>query len=284
MKWQVSESWGRRREGGCSVPKRGEDREAKTMKSIGMTLTLTAALLAGVAVTTSAAYADDSWGTLSAYVAVTSDYRYRGISQNDKEFAPQGSLNWSGPEGFYAGTWLSKTNWGGNDPSFEADFYLGKHTDLGGTDLNIEAYYYSYPDAFFPGTKASYYETIAQLSHVFGPLTVTVTGANSPEWSLSGGTAWYLEGTAAYVATDWLTFSGNLGHQWVQNAKLYGASDYTHWDIGATATYKSFTLDARYVGNDISTGACSGFWMPTSKACEGGFVATLTYNIADLLH
>ena len=82
------------------------------MKSIGMKLTLAAALLAGVAVTTSAAFADDApaapnWGALTAYVAVTSDYRYRGITQDDKEISPQGSLNWVGPDGFYAGTWLS---------------------------------------------------------------------------------------------------------------------------------------------------------------------------------
>ena len=251
------------------------------MKSIGMKLTLTAALLAGVAVTTRAAYADDapSWGSLSAYVAVTSDYRYRGISQDSREFAPQASINWSGPEGFYAGTWESKTNWGGNNPSYEADFYIGKHTDLAGTDLNIEAYYYSYPD-YNPGggPAASYYETIAQLSHAFGPLTLTVTGANSPEWSLKGGTGWYGAGTAAYVINDWLSASGTVGHQWVDAAP----SDYTHYDIGLTATYKSFTLDARYVGNDIKK-ADAGFWMATPKAIDDGFVATLTYNIASLL-
>jgi uncharacterized protein (TIGR02001 family) len=255
------------------------------MQSIGLKLTLATALLTGVAVTTSATFADDapaapSWGTLSAYVAATNDYRFRGISQDAKEFTPQGSINWSGPDGFYAGTWLSKVNWTGtNNPSFEADFYLGKHTDLDGTDLNIEAYYYSYPDANFPGTKASYYETIGQLSHVFGPLTLTLTGANSPEWSLSGGTGWYVEGTAAYAVTDWLSFSGNLGHQWVAAAP----SDYTHYDIGATATWKSWTLDARYVGTDISKADCSAFWMSTPNACEGGFVATLTFNIANLL-
>jgi uncharacterized protein (TIGR02001 family) len=257
------------------------------MKSIGMKLTLTAALLAGVAVTTSAAFADDapaapSWGTFSAYVALTSDYRYRGISQNDREFAPQGSINWSGPEGFYAGTWLSKVNWGipNNNPSFEADFYAGKHTDLGGTDLNIEAYYYTYPDYnTFGGPKASYYETIVQLSHAFGPLTLTATGANSPEWSLKGGTGWYLAGTAAYVINDWLSVSGNLGHQWVAAAP----NDYTHYDIGATATYKSFTLDVRYVGNDIPK-ADAGFWMGQPKSIDDGVVATLTFNIADLLH
>ncbi len=251
------------------------------MKKLGLKLSLAAALMAGVAVTNTA-YADDapSWGTLSAYVAVTNDYRFRGISQDAQEFTPQGSINWSGSDGFYAGTWLSKVNWTGtNNPSFQADFYAGKHTDLDGTDLNIEAYYYSYPDAKFPGTKASYYETIGQLTHVFGPLTLTLTGANSPEWSLSGGTGWYVEGTAAYAVNAWLSFSGNLGHQWVDAAP----SAYTHYDFGATGTWKSWTLDLRYNGSDISKAQCAAFWMSTPHACEGGVVATLTYNIANIL-
>ncbi|MGA7673972.1 MAG: TorF family putative porin [Rhizomicrobium sp.] len=266
-----------------------------TMKSIGMKFSLAAVLLAGVAVTTSAAYADDApaapaWGTISAYVALASDYRFRGISQDDKNPSPEASLNWSGPDGFYAGTWLAKTNWSsvatcptcGASPTFEMDLYAGKHFDLDGTDLNIEAYYYSYPDAnaaVLGTTKsASYYETIVALSHTFGPLSLTVTGANSPEWSLGGGTGWYVEGTAAYTLTDWLSVSGNLGHQWVEAAP----SDYTHYDIGLTATWKSWTLDARYVGNDIKK-ADATFWIADPKNVQDGFVATLTFNIANIL-
>lgn len=253
------------------------------MKSTGLKLTCAMAVLAGLS---TAAYADDAaaapatpdWGTISAYVAVQSDYRYRGISQNNREFTPEGSVNWTGPMGFYAGTWLAKVNWGGNDPSFEMDIYGGKHFDLGGTDLNIEAYYYSYPDANFPGTKASYFETIGQLSHTFDKLTLTATGAYSPEWSLSGGTGWYAAGTAAYALTDWLSVSGTLGHQWVELAP----SDYTHWDIGATATWKSWVLDVRYVGNDIKKSDAS-FWMTLPKATDDTVMATLTFNIADVL-
>jgi uncharacterized protein (TIGR02001 family) len=269
------------------------------MKSTGLKLTCAAAALLGFGVT---AFADDtaapaapatpSWGTLSAYVALASDYRFRGISQNDRNLSPEGSLNWTGPDGFYAGTWLAKVNWTGlptvtetsamsPTPTVEVDIYGGKHFDLDGTDLNIEAYYYSYPDAnpAILGTYASYYETIVQLTHTWGPLTVVATGANSPEWSLKGGTGWYAEGTATYTLTDWLSISGNLGHQWVQRAP----SDYTHWDIGLTATWKSFTLDARYVGNDISKSNCA-FWIGTGPhSCQDGFVATLTYNIANLL-
>ena len=118
-------------------------------------------------------------------MALASDYRFRGISQNDKNPTPEASINWSGPDGFYAGTWLAKTNWTsvatcptcGASPTFEMDLYAGKHFDLDGTDLNIEAYYYSYPDAnkyvLLTTKKASYYETIVQLTHTFGPLSLS---------------------------------------------------------------------------------------------------------------
>src|SRR4051812_29917693 len=91
---------------------------------------------------TAPAFAQDapSW-SLTGYVDVQSDYRFRGISQNDKDPAPQGSLNLSGPDGFYVGTWLSKTDWAlaglSDNPSLEVDIYGGKHFDLGGTDLNV---------------------------------------------------------------------------------------------------------------------------------------------------
>ncbi len=164
------------------------------MKNLSMKLLLGAASLAGFAASTAPAFADDDWGTLSAYVDVQSDYRFRGISQNNNQFAPQASVNWSGPDGFYAGVWTSKIDWlglpiiGGN-PSYELDIYGGKHFDLDGTDLNVEAYYYAYPDAnklFLGPKKASFFEGIFQLSHSFGSLSLTATGAVSPEFSLGG--------------------------------------------------------------------------------------------------
>jgi uncharacterized protein (TIGR02001 family) len=250
------------------------------MKSMGLKVLLAAATLATLGATNASADpVTVLGGTLSGYVALQSDYRFRGISQNDQQPSEQASLNWAGPDGFYAGTWVSKVNWIGfyGNPTVEVDLYGGKHFDLGGTDLNIEAYYYAYPDAnkLALGPKAaSYYETIAQLSHTFGPIALTLTGSNSPEWSLGGGTGWYVEGTAAYTVNDWLSISGNIGHQWVQAAP----SDYTHYDIGATATWHSFALDARYLSTDIGSANC-GFWMGTGPdACKGGASITLTYN------
>lgn len=239
------------------------------------------------------AYADSILGpdfSISAAVAVQSDYRFRGISQNDKEFAPQATVNITGPDGWYAGVWSSKVDWGygrptggTNDPSYEVDLYGGKHTTIFDTDVNLEAYYYAYPD-FNVGPNlpnASYLEFIAQLSHTFGPVTATGTWAYSAQFAYGGGDSNYLEGTLSYPVTDWLSVSGNFGHQWVQNAKYYLGSDgdYSHFDIGATITYKSFTLDGRYVGTNANAFTCS-YYMGTTGACSGGFIGTLTYNIS----
>jgi uncharacterized protein (TIGR02001 family) len=241
---------------------------------------------AGMAILFAAgAWADTPNWALSGALTVQSDYRFRGISQNDTDPAPQGTLNFIGPDGFYAGTWLSKIDWklaGENDnPGFEMDIYGGKHFDLGGTDLNVEAYYYAYPDAdTFGGSKASYFEAITTLSHSFGPLAVNGTWAYSPEFSLGGGTGNWLAGGGSYTVADWLSVSANLGHQWVQAAKYFGSRDYTEWDLGATAAWKSFSLDARYVDTDLGKGSCANFWMPTRNACQAGFVATLSYNFS----
>lgn len=250
------------------------------MKSFGLKVSFAAVALAAAAAPAVAADEATDFGKVSAYVAVESDYRYRGISQNDRQFTPEGSVNWTGPYGFYAGTWLAKVNWGANNPSFESDFYAGKHFDLGGTDLNVEAYYYSYPD-YNPagGPKASYFEMQGYLSHTFDKLTLTATGAYSPEWSLSGGDGWYGAATAAYAINDWLSVSGTVGHQWVKQAP----TDYTHYDFGATATFKSWSLDLRYVGNDIGKANCTAYWMGgTSNACGDTVKLNVTYNIADL--
>jgi uncharacterized protein (TIGR02001 family) len=238
---------------------------------------LAGATFVGLIAAADSAMAAD-WGTLSAYGAITSDYRFRGISQNDLEFTPQASVNWSGPDGFYAGVWASKMDWVFTTTSLEVDIYGGKHFDLDGTDLNIEAFYWAYPDN--PGSiSASWFEGIVQLSHTFGPLTLTATGSYSPDFSFETGDAFYVEGTASWAVLDWLSISGNVGHQWV-NSTL---PEYTHYDIGASATWHHWVLDARVNGTDMNSFQC-GFYVGGSNACVAGFVATLTYNIPDILN
>jgi uncharacterized protein (TIGR02001 family) len=249
-------------------------------------LFLGAMSLAGVCSAAAPAFADDapSW-SLTGAIDVQSDYKFRGISQNDRDPSPQGTLNLSGPEGFYVGTWASTVDWklGGlnSNPSVEVDIYGGKHTDLWGVDWNFEPYYYAYPSAnTLGGATADYFELINQFTKAVGPVTFTGSWAWSPEFSLGGGTGNALYGGVSYTINDWLSVSGNVGHQWVQAAKYFGSRDYTYGDIGVTATYKGFALDLRYNGTDLSSAQCSNFYMGTTHACAGDVVATLTYNVS----
>jgi len=257
------------------------------MKNLTKTI-LGAVSLAGVALSVAPAFADDappapSWA-LTGYVQVTNDYKFRGISQNDRSPSPQGTLNLTGPEGFYVGTWASTVDFDptkSTNPSLELDLYGGKHTDLWGVDWNIEPYYYAYPSENYPGAPQSdYFELINQFTKAFGPVTAQVTYAWSPSFTFRTGEGNYLAGNLAYTITDWLSVSGNVGHQWVEFARLSASRDYTYADIGFTATYKGFGLDLRYSGTDLGAAPCASFYMTTRHACAGNVIATLTYNFA----
>jgi len=69
-------------------------------------------LIGGVVVSTiasSAVYA----GEISANVALTTDYVWRGISQNQEDPALQGGFDYAHDSGFYLGAWAANVNFGG---------------------------------------------------------------------------------------------------------------------------------------------------------------------------
>lgn len=243
-----------------------------------MKMALGSLSLLGLASMTTPVLAQSDW-TATASVAVQSDYRFRGVSQNSRDVTPQGALNLTGPDGWYIGAWASQIDWqmgGVDNPNVELDVFGGKHFALGdGWDLNASAYGYIYPDAnTFGGPAASFFEGIFTIGKAFGSVYVDAVYAVSPEFSLGGGVSHYVEGQTVITLTDWLTVSGNVGHQWVELAP----TDYTHADIGATATWKGLSLDLRYVGTSLNKADC-GFYMGTKNACAAGFVGTIGYSI-----
>src|SRR5262245_11531050 len=94
-------------------------------------------------------------------VALTSDYIFRGISQNNQEPALQAGLEYAADSGFYVGTWGSNVSWLSDTPvpdddisnSVELDFYggyRGKFTESVGYDVGALYYWYpgDYPSGF----------------------------------------------------------------------------------------------------------------------------------------
>ena len=80
-------------------------------------------------------------------MALTSDYRFRGLSQTGKKPAIQGGLDYSHESGVYLGTWLSSVS-GNQYPSgsgLEMDFYGGYKFEVAkdvGLDLGLIHVYY----------------------------------------------------------------------------------------------------------------------------------------------
>lgn len=77
----------------------------------------------------------------SGNVALTSDYRFRGISNSDG-WAIQGGMDWA-YQGFFFGTWASNTEF--SDANVEVDIYGGYGWSWMGLDLTLQGIYYMFP-------------------------------------------------------------------------------------------------------------------------------------------
>lgn len=218
---------------------------------------LTAAILGGamLAAVSGAALADDKLA-LSANVALTTDYVFRGVTQTASQPAIQGGFDAS-YKLFYAGVWASNLDWGGGPngqdlASIEMDWYGGIRPTWQGLNFDIGAIYYSYPGACDDKCgleDPNYWEIKTGVSHTFGQqLTLGVTNYWSPEFTGKTGEADALELAAAYAFTKkWFNFfspsvSGTLGWQWVEDL-----DDYTYWNVGLTLGFMDhWSADVRY--------------------------------------
>jgi uncharacterized protein (TIGR02001 family) len=83
--------------------------------------------------------------SVSANMALTSNYIWRGMTQSDDAPAIQGGVDF-GYRGFYLGTWASNISWtNDNDSSLELDIYAGYSAEVLGVSYDIGYIRYAYP-------------------------------------------------------------------------------------------------------------------------------------------
>jgi uncharacterized protein (TIGR02001 family) len=199
------------------------------------------ALLAGAATagTTGVAAAE---GTVTANVAFTSNYVWRGITQSDGEFAVQGGADYAS-DMFYVGTWASSVDDFGADASAELDVYAGITPSLGPVSFDFGVLGYLYPGA----DDLDFFELKAAAS--ISPTEALSLGAAayaSDEFGGDGGEeSLYLEANAAFALSEAFGISGAIGNQEVDD------DDYTTWNIGASYAFHGFGFDLRYHETDI---------------------------------
>jgi uncharacterized protein (TIGR02001 family) len=210
------------------------------MKKMTTTLTLAAAVsLAMATLGAPLAYAQAAPEAtpdhaVSFNAAVTSDYRYRGISQTRLEPALQGGVDYThNPSGFYAGAWASTIKWvkdAGGDSDVELDFYAGKRGKFG-SDLSYDVgvLSYVYPNNEF-ATSANTVELYGQLG--FGPAYVKYSHSTTDLFGTADSkNSGYLDVGANFDVAKGLVLNLHIGRQKVRNNSAFS---YTDYKIGLT--------------------------------------------------
>lgn len=195
--------------------------------------------------------------TVSAGVALVSDYRFRGLSFTDNDFALQPTVTVSHESGFYAGVWGSNIE---DSPTYggtEVDLYAGYATEIApGTTADLGVTYYWYPggDNGLAG-PSDYAEIIGKLSHTFGPVEATGTVAYAPSQAAIGSddSVYFGLGLSAGIPDTPVTLIGSVGYADGSLAALAPGGNYMDWSVGADVAFGPMTFGVRYVDTDIPT-------------------------------
>jgi uncharacterized protein (TIGR02001 family) len=234
--------------------------------------------------------------TVTGSAAIASDYRFRGVSQSDREMAVQGGITVAHQSGFYAGVWGSNlAGWGTfGGANMELDLIGGYKVPIGrNATLDVGLIWYLYPGG---ADKTDFAEPYAKLTGTAGPATLTAGVAYAPKqqaigrWYATGADAaagtytdpgdkddnLYLWGDAAVaVAGTPFTAKAHIGHSRGQdglgpNATAVAPTGaYWDWSLGADATWRNLTLNVSYVGTDISNGEAAYLRPSFSKGQDG---------------
>lgn len=196
-------------------------------------------------------------------VALANDYRFRGISQTQREMAVQAGIDVSGPVGLYGGVWGSNLNFGETSPDgraqAEIDVFGGIQRNPGGVvDLDLGVTYYGYP-----GTSRDYNYSFVEVGfgagRDFSVVSTGVSAAYSPDYFGGSGSALYVRGELGVpVPSTPLSLDVAVGRQAIEDNAVFGTPDYTDWSIGLKAGVAGFEAGVSYVGTDIDDADCVG--------------------------
>lgn len=204
--------------------------------------------------------------TVTGGATLVTDYRFRGISQTDKDFAVQGTFTVAHESGVYATVWGSTVDdyvAAGGDQ--EIDLSLGFKKTFGSTTVDIGGLYYYYPGSakIIPGYASDFLELYGSVSQGFGPVTGKVLVAYAPksraldfgfgkEDNFYGNVS--LSGS---IPDTGVGLSAGIGRTFTRSF-LSGGVKYTDWSVGATYTTGPVTFGVTYVDTDKNITSPSG--------------------------
>ncbi len=234
-----------------------------------------AAIAAGATLTgVGAAHAE-----ITANVALTTDYVFRGVSLSDNGPAVQGGFDWSN-DTFYAGTWASSLSSG-----MEMDLYAGWTPTTGPVSWDVGIIGYFYPGADDDGNEFDYYELKGTGTFALNEQLSLGGGVYySPENYGDTGNALYMEVNGEYTVNEQLRFSAAYGNQSIDDADgplpgVTGEDDYNTWNIGGTYAMHGFEIDLRYTDTDIEAGSDIESYTYGPRSYEARGVLTISREL-----
>jgi len=226
--------------------------------------------------------------TVSGNVALVSDYRFRGVSQTDKQIALQGGITVAHESGVYAGVWGSNlAGWGTfGGANLELDLIAGFKKEIAsGTNVDVGLTWYMYPGG---AALTDFAEPYVKLSTTIGPATLLGGVAYAPKQKALGNYSntpqsagqaqdnLYIWGDASVgIPKTPVTAKAHLGHSngnpglGPNGTSVTPTGEYWDWSLGADVVVGPVTLGVSYVDTDISK-AKSAYLLPNFASTKNG--------------
>jgi uncharacterized protein (TIGR02001 family) len=200
---------------------------------------------------------------LTGNLGLTSDYRFRGVSQTQNAPAVQGGIDYAHKSGFYVGNWNSSVSSQvyTNGSGVESDLYAGfKKEVYKGITVDIGSYNYFYPRATTSAATGSNFDTYE------GYIGVGYKDIVTAKYSQTLGNGYF--GTANARGTNYSQVDAKLpvaksvnfvAHYGRTNVANSSTLDYN--DINAGVTYvlpkalNEFELGVKYYTNTSTSTA-----------------------------
>jgi uncharacterized protein (TIGR02001 family) len=207
--------------------------------------------------------------TVTGSVALVSDYRFRGVSQSNKEMAIQGGLTVAHESGFYVGTWASNlAGWGTfGGSNMELDLIGGYKRSVGAATVDVGLTWYMYPGG---ADKTDFAEPYVKLSSSIGPVSALVGVAYAPKQEALGNFSntpqsrgqsednlYVWSDLSTGIPTTPLTAKAHLGYSHgnpglgPNGTSVTPTGSYVDWLLGLDLVLGRVTLGLAYVDTNI---------------------------------